>query len=189
MAQTSRPRTRLVQGTALKLGFYPGSTVVLGPQRPAEIVNSGQVGGAPAILAGALSAAAAISLAVALSASVRRRRHELALLRSMGFTRRQLAGSVVGQATATVVVAIAIGVPLGIVLGRTLWGAFACHLDAVAEPTIPVLTLVAVIAAALVVANVAALLPARAAARIPTVGPPADRRLRRPTEGSATHTP
>lgn len=115
----------LVTEVAATTSEFPGSAVVLGPQRPAEIVNSSDVGGVPALLATLLGAATAISLGIALAASVDRRRSEFALLRSLGFTTRQLTTSVMWQATATVFVGLLIGIPLGIAVGHKLWVAVA----------------------------------------------------------------
>jgi len=156
----------LVAKAADVVGQYPGSAVVLGPQRPAEIVNSTGVGAAPARLALGLGGAAAVSLAIALGASVRRRRRELALLRSLGFTRRQLGVSVAWQATATIGIGLLVGVPLGIALGRTLWGAFAAQLDVVARAMTPFGPLLAVMVGALAIANLGAMIPARMARRV-----------------------
>lgn len=156
----------LLSKGANTIAQYPGSAEVIGPQRPAEIASSSDVGDAPALLASALAAGAALALAIALGASVRRRRHELALLRSLGFTRRQLTASVAWQATATIGVALVVGVPLGIALGRALWSAFARQLDVVPRPTIPIVVLLVVIAISLAVANAAAALPARLARRV-----------------------
>jgi hypothetical protein len=64
---------------------------VLSAQRPAEIVNSNSiVATAPALLAGALALGAIASLAMALGATVRRRRQDLIVLKVIGFTRGQL---------------------------------------------------------------------------------------------------
>jgi hypothetical protein len=156
----------VVEGAAQKMGQFPGSAVVVGPQRPAEIVNSSDVGAVPASLASVLGAAAAVSLAVALASSVRRRRRELALLQSLGFTRRQLAASIAWQATITVGVGVVVGVPLGLVLGRALWTAFADQLDVVPQSSIPIALLLVVVGAALVIANIAAAFPARMARRV-----------------------
>jgi hypothetical protein len=60
-----------------------------------------------------------------LIASVRRRRRELALLKTLGFTQRQLATTVAWQSSASAVVGIVVGIPLGIALGRWLWILFA----------------------------------------------------------------
>ena len=153
----------LVSDVAGSIGQFPGSASVLGPQRPAEIVNSSDAGGVPTLLALALGAATAVSLAIALAASVQRRRRELAVLQCLGFTRRQLATSVMWQATATMVVGVAIGLPLGGELGRALWTAFAQQLDVVPHTTIPSTPLLLVTAAAIAAANIAAALPAHMA--------------------------
>lgn len=139
---------------------------VLPVQRPAEIVNSDSLGGLPAFLAAALVVGAITSLALALMASVRRRRRELALVKTLGFTRRQLASTVAWHATATIVVGLLVGIPLGVAAGRLAWSRFADQLDVVAQPVAPVMALVAIVVGALVVANVAAWLPARQAGRV-----------------------
>ena len=68
-------------------------------QRPAEIVNYRSMGTTPALLGAALAAGAVAALCLTLFASVRRRRRELALLKTIGFTRRQLAAAVAWQST------------------------------------------------------------------------------------------
>ena len=64
--------------------------VVAPVQRPAEIVNYRSMGTTPALLGAALGAGAVIALGLTLIASVRRRRRDLALFKTLGFTRRQL---------------------------------------------------------------------------------------------------
>jgi hypothetical protein len=140
---------------------------VVSVQRPAEIVNYRSMGSTPALLGIALAAGALSALVLTLMASVRRRRRDLALLKALGFTRRQLAASVAWQSTIAVGIGVVAGVPLGIVAGRALWDLFAHELHVVARPTVPMLTLLLVAAGALVLANVIAALPGRQAARIP----------------------
>src|SRR5262249_51767107 len=89
-------------------------------QRPAEIVNYRSMGTTPAYLGAALAAGAVAALGLTLFASVRRRRRELALLKTIGFTRRQLAAAVAWQSTIAVALGAVVGVPLGIALGRFL---------------------------------------------------------------------
>jgi hypothetical protein len=147
------------------------SIAVVTVQRPAEIVNYRTIGATPTLLVSGLALGAVVALALTLAASVRRRRRDLALLKTLGFTQRQLAAAVAWQATVVAVVAvvgIVIGIPVGIVLGRWLWGLFARLIYAVPEPTVPVLSVVLIAVVAVVLANVVAAIPARLAARTPT---------------------
>jgi hypothetical protein len=141
---------------------------VLGVQRPAQIVNYHTMGTTPTILAVALAAGAIMALGLALGASVRRRRRDLAVLKTLGFTHRQLASAVASQATADAAVGIVFGIPLGVALGRELWTLFARNINAVPDPTVPVLVVGLVAFATLVFANVIALVPGRSAARTST---------------------
>lgn len=135
-------------------------------QRPAEIVNSGSVGNAPVLLAAALALGAMVSLGLALATSVRRHRYDLAILKTLGFTKHQVAATVFWHATTTVAVGFAIGAPLGAAAGRGLWNLFAGQLDVVAEPRVPLLVLLGIGVAALTIGNMVSAAPARAARRI-----------------------
>jgi hypothetical protein len=149
-------------------GFSPADSIDLLPaQRPAEIVNYAAMGAMPAALAGGLAAGAVAGLGLALMASVRRRRRDFALLKTLGFTRRQLGGTVAWQSSVIAVIGLVIGVPLGIAAGRWLWLAFARELSAVPDPTIPAGSVALAAVAALVLANLVAAVPGRRAARTP----------------------
>jgi hypothetical protein len=136
-------------------------------QRSAEVVNANDITGSSTMLGAAVAAAALASLAVALTSAVRRRRRDLALLKTLGFTRRQLSATVAAQSTATIGIGLAMGIPLGIVAGRQLWSRFASQLDVLAEPAVPVLVIIAVAVGAVFAANVLSALPARVARRVP----------------------
>lgn len=136
--------------------------------RPAEIVNYRSLGTTPAILGGTLAAGAVTALILTLVASVRRRRRELALLKTLGFTSRQLAATVAWQSSVTVGLGTAIGIPVGIVAGRSLWTLFAQSIHAVPSPAVPGWYMVVIAVGALVLANAVAALPGRMAARTPT---------------------
>jgi hypothetical protein len=140
---------------------------VLPVQRPAEIVNYKSMGTMPVILAGGVAAGAVAALGLALVASVRRRRRDLALLKTLGFTRRQLAASIAWQSTVIAAGGVIVGVPVGIAVGRWLWVLFAHSLSAVPDPVIPVASVALAAVAALVLANLVAALPGRSAARTP----------------------
>jgi ABC-type antimicrobial peptide transport system permease subunit len=141
---------------------------VIGVQRPAQIVNYRSIGSTPVVLAIGLAGGAVVALGFTLAASVRRRRRDLALLKALGFTPRQLRAALSWQATVAAVIGVVIGLPLGIVGGRELWILFAGNLNAVPDPTVPALSVVLVALGALVFANLVATPPGRAAARTST---------------------
>jgi predicted lysophospholipase L1 biosynthesis ABC-type transport system permease subunit len=88
-------------------------------------------------------------------------------LKTLGFTQRQLALSVAWQSSVVAVVSVALGIPLGVAVGRELWILFARTLDTVPSPTVPALTLTLVGVGALVFANLVAAIPERVASRTP----------------------
>jgi hypothetical protein len=145
-----------------------GSVSSVSVQRPAQIVNYRSMGSTPTLMAGALALGAFAALGLTLVASVRRRRRDLALFKTLGFTRRQLVSTVAWQATITVGIGTLIGIPVGLAAGRALWDLFARQFYAVADPTVPVLGVALLGVGALVLANVAAVLPGRYAAATPT---------------------
>ena len=140
---------------------------VLPVQHPAQIANYAALSAAPSLLAAGLAGGAVAALFLTLFASVRRRRQDLAVLKTIGFTRRQLAATVAWQATVAAIVGSAVGIPLGIALGRWLWTAFARQIYAVPQPAVPVLSVVLLPLCALALVNLAAALPGRSAARTP----------------------
>ena len=136
--------------------------------RPAEIADYHTVGSTPAALAAILAAGAIGALGLTLIASVRRRRREFALLKTLGFTQRQLAATVAWQSSVPAIVGVIFGLPLGIAFGRWLWTLFARGISVVPYPTVPVLPMVVVALGAIVFANLVAVIPGRVAARTPT---------------------
>ena len=136
------------------------------PVRPAEIVSVRSMRSAPLLAGGLLAATAMVGLAVAIHVSIRSRRRELAILRALGFTGRQVRTSVRVQAVATMMATLAVGVPLGVAAGRVAWRAFAFRLGVASPPTAPLLLLAATVAGSLALAAAVAILPARIATRI-----------------------
>jgi ABC-type lipoprotein release transport system permease subunit len=106
------------------------------------------------VVLGVLGAAAFVHLQLV---STRRRRLDIAVLQTMGFTRRQVTGMVAVQAVGVALAALAIGVPLGLLGGRLGWIRFADHIRAVARPTTTPAVLAAVALVLLVTALVAGL--------------------------------
>jgi ABC-type antimicrobial peptide transport system permease subunit len=87
---------------------------VLGVQHPAEMVDYQSTGATPVILAAGIVLGATAALALTLIASVRRRRRDITLLKTLGFTTRQLAVMIAWQASVIAAIAVIIGVPIGI---------------------------------------------------------------------------
>jgi ABC-type lipoprotein release transport system permease subunit len=119
-------------------------------------------------LASGLAAGAVVALGLTSAASVRRRKRDLALLKTLGFTRRQLAASVAWPASVAASIGVVVGVPIGIALGRWLWTLFARAIYAVPQPSVPVVQVALVALGARVLANVVAAIPGRIAAPTPT---------------------
>ena len=119
----------------------------------------------PVITAAVLAAVAVAALAHLLLVSVRERRRELALLRTLGFTRRQLRSTVAWHAAAVVVVALAAGIPIGFVVGRLAWRWFEQGLHAASPPVTPWGWILLAFPVAMVAAQLVAAVPANRAAR------------------------
>ena len=133
-------------------------------QRPSDIVDFGRVRGLPLILAGLLAAIAAATLAHVLVSAVRRRRRDLAVLKTLGFERAQVRTVVLAQSLTYAAVALLIGLPLGAAAGRFAWNVYAERQGIDPEVVVPVPALLVAIPAAALVAGALALLPARWAA-------------------------
>ena len=133
-------------------------------------MNFGEAVNFPLILGLVLALFGAATLLHLLVVSVVRRRREMGLLKALGFVNGQIGATVLWQATTVALVGIVVGVPLGIVVGRLVWKAFATNLGAVPVPTVPVWVIAALVLGVLVVANLLAVVPAVASARRRSVG-------------------
>ena len=90
------------------------------------------------------------------------------MLRAVGFVGRQLRATVAWQVVTLVAAALVIGLPLGSLVGRAVWLAFADQLGVAADATfLPITTFVVVAAGALVLALIAAVVPGTMVARGP----------------------
>ena len=98
-----------------------GQAFTFSPRLRQQVQEVRDVAVLPLALSAFLAVLAVGAVGHALSIAVRRRRHELAVLRALGLTRRQSRLVIVTQATLLAVIGLAFGIPLGIALGRTLW--------------------------------------------------------------------
>jgi predicted lysophospholipase L1 biosynthesis ABC-type transport system permease subunit len=135
------------------------------PAIPVEIERLQQIDRVPVSIAALLAALALIAVGHALVTAVRRRRNELALLKVLGFDRRQVRATVSWQATILGAVGLVLGIPIGIILGRLLWQAVANGLGVSPEVTTPAVWLLLSVPCVLVLVNLIAFFPARSAAR------------------------
>jgi hypothetical protein len=78
----------------------------------------------------------------------------------LGFVRRQIAYSVWWHTAIITLVALVVGVPLGIAVGRAVWRDFAGSLGAVPDTVVATWSIVAVAAGTFAVASVLAIGPA-----------------------------
>ena len=136
-------------------------------QPPGKIRDLDRVRVVPTAMAGVLALVALAALSHLLLTSVQERRRELALLGTLGFSRRQLRATVSWHASAIALTALAVGAPLGIALGRSVWRWFAHDLDVAAPPETPWLWLIVTLLATIILANLVAAVPGRSAARTP----------------------
>jgi hypothetical protein len=137
-------------------------------RRPSDLISIARIGSLPGVLAGVLAMLAAVTLAHTLASSVRRRRRDLAVLKTLGFVRRQVSLAVVWQATTLSGIALLIGVPVGGALGRWAWTWFTRQLGVSADAITPPLPILLTISATLIAANAIAAVPAWVAGRSPS---------------------
>jgi hypothetical protein len=137
----------------------------LGPIPPTSLVNFGEAVNFPLIVGGMLAVFGAATLLHLLVISVARRGRELGLLKALGFVNGQVSAVVRWQATTVALAGIVLGVPLGVVVGRVVWRAFANNLGVVPVTVVQPWLLTALVAGALVVANLLAVIPGVIAAR------------------------
>ncbi len=144
-----------------------GDAYFVGPATlPASVVDLTHVRALPLALGVFFGMLACATVAHALVTTVRRRKHDLAILRAFGFTRRQARIAIAWQATLLAVAGLVVGVPFGIIAGRTAWRWLAHSFPMVYVPPLALLAVLLVIPVSLVIANLIAAGPAHAATRI-----------------------
>ena len=102
------------------------------------------MGSLPVALTALLATGALLAFLVTLFAAPRARRRDLAVLRTIGLSRSQIRKTLFAQALVTVAIALTIGLPLGIIAGRLTWIRYAHDIGVLPDPTVPVLTIVAI---------------------------------------------
>lgn len=163
--RASDDRASVLASLRRQLQRPPAPLVDTARQTPTDLVNFGRVQNMPLLLAAVVAALALTTLTHTLISSIRRRRRDLAVLKTLGFVRRQVLAAVAWQATTIASVALLAGVPLGVAAGRWAWALFADQLGIVREPAVPIGLVLLLVPGALVAANLVAVVPAQLAAR------------------------
>ena len=152
---------------ALRASGCPvGSCTTSGDQRPSEIRNYASVRDVPLLLGSVLAVLAIAALAHVLLTSVRRRRRDLAVLKTLGLTRAQVLRLVGWQATALAAVALLAGLPLGVIAGRQAWSFFANAAGVAPRPDVPLPLVLLAVPVTLLLANLIGAWPGWTAARV-----------------------
>ena len=142
-------------------------SVVLRRLPSEDVLNIQSVDRLPLILAGLVALLGVATIGNSLVTSVRRRRRDLAILKAIGFVPRQVAGVVSWQATAFSVVALIVGIPLGVIAGRWTWHLVASSIGSSSPAQVPDLLVALMVPATLLVCNLIAAVPGWSAARVP----------------------
>jgi ABC-type lipoprotein release transport system permease subunit len=149
----------------LRDAMKPLSFEVEPPPQPGDLLNFGRSQSLPFILSGLLGLLALATLAHVLFTSIGRRRRDLAILKTLGFTRGETRRTVAWQSTTFVVVASAFGLLAGVLGARWLWTRYAENLGILPVPKLPLLIVLAIVPVGVGIANALSLLPGRSAAR------------------------
>jgi hypothetical protein len=141
-------------------GAAPTRTAV-----PLEVERLTQVDRLPVALGMFLGVLGALAVGHLLVTSVQRRRRDFAILKSIGFSRRQVHGIVASQAGTVALIGVAIGLASGVIMGGVLWRQTARSIGVVEQMIVPPVALVVVAAATFLIALLVSAVPARSAAR------------------------
>ena len=146
----------------------PGGMYQIHPVLAAALVNDAQMGDQPLTLAVVLAAAMILSVWATIQASTRRRRRDLAMMKALGMTRRQIRAIVLWQSSTILVVSAVLGLVLGWAAGHLVWSAYTSSLGVPAVTTLPLGVALVGLLILVVSGDALAALPAALAARAPS---------------------
>ncbi|HJQ43887.1 MAG TPA: ABC transporter permease, partial [Jatrophihabitantaceae bacterium] len=165
-ADADRTAATLTRAVNRALPELDGGASIGLSELPLQVAQIREVRTLPIVLGGFLAVLAVGAVGHALATAVRRRSHDLAVLRAAGMTPWQCRGVVVTQASVLGLMGLAFGVPLGVALGRTVWRAVADYTPVQYVPPLASVVLAGIVPAALLVANALAAWPGQRAARL-----------------------
>jgi ABC-type lipoprotein release transport system permease subunit len=134
----------------------------------AALANDAQMGDQPLTLAIVLAVAMILSVWATVQASTRRRRRDLAMMKALGMTRRQVRTIVLWQSSTMLIISAALGLVLGWIAGHLVWSAFASSIGVVPVTVLPLGLVLLGLVILVVAGNVLTALPAESAARAPS---------------------
>ena len=175
---TIGPAGSITDGRLVAVRFAPGTSSntgiehlqdELGPlatdiepsNLPDELTNLHNVHTLPEVLAAFLGLIAVAALGSVLLSCARRRSHEFAVLRALGMTRGNIRTILNSQGTAIALFGLAVGIPLGIGVGRLGWRAIAERVPLSEIPPLALTAVLLLIPLTVIAANVLALWPGR----------------------------
>ena len=156
----------LSRATASFCSEVDQSTCFVTGQAPFDVGNYARIQGVPQFLALVLAVLGVGVFAQLMIVWVQRRRRDIAVLKTMGFVRRQVLALVTWQAATFAAVSLLIGVPLGIFAGRGAWALFARELGIDTSSVVPGARVALCVPVVVVIAILVALGPAWFAARV-----------------------
>src|SRR5215208_6151384 len=125
----------------------PELTIRLNPGPEAVPAARKALDGLTGLLAVLLAVLGAATLGHLLVTVIRRRRRDLGVLKTIGFVRGQVAATVAWQATTLALLALLVGLPLGLVAGRWAWLLLNRDLHSLAGPVTPTIALLVAVPA------------------------------------------
>jgi hypothetical protein len=128
---------------------------------PSDIRSLSELRSLPIALAALLIALVAAAVVHAIAIAVRQRARELATLRAIGARRKAIRQVGMWQGLTIGGSAVVIGLPLGVVVGRSSWTVLADAFGTLAEPVVSLPGLVALVLAVIIVAAAVGLVPAQ----------------------------
>jgi hypothetical protein len=141
--------------------------IITTPATPAsDIANLRAVRNYPRWLAIFLIVLGLLASTHALVVSTRRRRREMGVLRAVGFSRRQVSRAVSAQGATIGTIAVVIGVPLGVALGRWVWVTHANRIGIGTRAPAPVIAALLVGGTAIILTWLIATVAGRRASRV-----------------------
>lgn len=112
-------------------------TGLCAPVSDIRVANIEELGALPGGVIGSFAVVAAAGVAYVLSSSFRRARRDVAVLRVLGFSRRQSMTTVLVQAGTVGLAGAILALPFGVALGRAAWRGVADGAGVAAVPEVP----------------------------------------------------